>query len=82
VVAVSGDRLQGARGAEALGLAGKLIDGPPEPTAIFDFPYAGSTGDIKGVQGPQGTTRIEFRRSCVTITKPREDFKNDQKKVC
>jgi hypothetical protein len=44
VVAVSGDRLQRAHGAEALSVASRLIDGTTEATAIFDFPYPGSTG--------------------------------------
>src|SRR5260370_28494693 len=28
----------------SLGFASRLIDGPPEATALFDFPYARSTG--------------------------------------
>lgn len=30
-------------GAGTLGIAGRLVDGPREATAIFDFPHAGST---------------------------------------
>jgi hypothetical protein len=30
--------------ADERGIAGRLVDGPPEATALLDFPYAGSTG--------------------------------------
>jgi len=67
LVAAGGDRLQRAHGAEALGLAGKLIDGPPEATAIFDFPYAGSTG-ASCWDGHRGTGPVPGRRPLTTAS--------------
>src|SRR5713101_6105221 len=74
LVAVSGDRLQRAHSAEALGLASRLIDGTAKATALLDFPYAGSTGascsstELATGDGPQGTGHVPGRRPIITAS--------------
>src|SRR5437899_4655755 len=74
MAAAGGDLLQRAHGAKALGLAGRLIDGPPEATALFDFPYAGSTGascsstELATGDGPRGTGPVPGRSPIITAS--------------
>src|SRR5206468_1230074 len=71
VAAAGGDRLQRAHGAKALGLASRVIDGPAEATAIFDFPYPGTTGascsaaELTTGNGHRGTGAVPGRDALI-----------------
>ena len=74
LAAAGGDLLQRAHGAEALGVASKLIDGPAEATALLDFPYPGSTGascssvELATGDGHRGTGPVPGRRPIITAS--------------
>src|SRR6266478_3982772 len=74
LAATGGDLLQRAHGAEALGVASKLIDGTAKATALFDFPYAGSPGascstaELATGDGHRGTGPVPGRRPTFTAS--------------
>src|SRR5207302_1773618 len=59
---------------EARGCVIIVSDGPPEATALFDFPYAGSTGascsttELATGDGHRGTGHVPGRRPLITAS--------------